>query len=250
MRVLPVHDSGGIVPVGSFSLRDAILSFLFPPVCFCCASLLSSSTRLLCPPCQSRILPLLPDDPLFCSTYHRLCDDGLCADLVSAYHFEKEGPVQALVHAMKYRGGVAVGSHLGVCVGQLILRRAWAASIDLIVPLPLHRARFRERGYNQAELFARGIAGVLDVPVVRSGLRRARWTDSQTKLGYAERQANVAFAFELLPKKKSPLQGKNILLVDDVITTGATIRACAAALSSGTGSTVYVASIALAEQNP
>jgi len=238
------------MPVYRDFLREAILSFFFPPVCTCCAALLASSAGLLCPVCQSRVWTLTRDDPLFSLAHQRLCGDGLCADVVSAYRFEKNGPVQALMHALKYRGGTLVGRRLGALLGQLASQRMWAPTIEVIVPLPLHRARLRERGYNQSELFARGIADVLGLPISTSGVRRTRWTHSQTKLGYAERRENVQSAFEISPRKRGVLQGRKVLLVDDVITTGATIRACATALVEETGCTVFAASIALADQDP
>lgn len=237
------------MPVFRDCLRGAILSFFFPPVCTCCAALLATPEELLCPACQSRVRTVTRDDPLFSLACQRLCGDGLCADVVSAYQFEKDGPVQAMMHALKYRGGTMVGRLLGAQLGQHVLARPWAPTIEVLVPVPLHRARLRERGYNQAELFARGIGSVLGLPVSTSGIRRIRWTHSQTKLGYAERQENVQLAFEIPPRKRGVLQGRTVLLVDDVITTGATIRACATALVEETGCRVFAASIALANQD-
>ena len=237
------------MPVFRDFLNEAILSFFFPPVCTCCATLLDSSAKLLCPACQSRVRTLTREDPLFSLAHQRLCGDGLCSDVVSAYRFEKDGPVQALMHALKYRGGTLVGRLLGALLGELVSQRNWVHTVEVIVPLPLHRARLRERGYNQAELFARGIADVLGLPVSTSGVRRTRWTHSQTTLGYAERQENVQSAFEISPRKRAALRGRKVLLVDDVITTGATLRACATALVGETGCTVYAASVALADQD-
>jgi len=237
------------MPVICDRLREAILSFLFPPVCTCCATLLPPPGALLCPACHSRVQTITQDDPLFFLACRRLCEDGPCADVVSAYRFEKDGPVQALMHALKYRGGTMVGRRLGAQLGQLILMRPWAPMIEVVVPIPLHRARLRERGYNQAELFARGIGSVLGLPVSTSGIRRIRCTQSQTTLGYAERQGNVHSAFEPCLRGRHTLRGKKVLLVDDVITTGATIRACAMALVEKTGCKVFAASIALADQD-
>jgi ComF family protein len=238
------------MPAGSIHLGIAVLNFFFPPVCFSCSALLENQGDLLCPSCRSRMVCVAADDPLFVLAHSRLCGDGLCADLVCSYRFEKEGPVQALVHALKYSGGTVVGRALGREIGDRIRARPWACELDVIVPLPLHRARERERGYNQAGLCARGIGSMLGLPVLRSGVRRTRWTRSQTTLGFAERQDNVASAFVVPLRARPSLRGKHILLVDDVITTGATIRACAAALASCAPGAVYAASIAVAEQVP
>lgn len=236
------------MPAERFSLRSALLNFFFPPLCFCCGALVTSQTDTLCPPCRARATLLTTDDPLFSLAWSRICGDGLCEDLVSGFRFEKDGPVQALLHALKYRGGEHVGRSLGAQVGALVRERAWAPALNMIVPLPLHTAKFRERGYNQAEQCALGMAAVLGTPVRRSGVRRIRWTRSQTTLAYAERQENVEAAFLVSPGEQEFLRGKKILLVDDVITTGATIRACATALARCKPGGLYVASIALAEQ--
>lgn len=238
------------MPAARIHLRTALLNFFFPPVCFSCCALLDHQGDLLCPDCRSGMMRVTAHDPLFMLAHSRLCGDGLCADLVSGYRFEKEGPVQALVHALKYSGGMVVGRYLGREIGELIRSRPWARDLDVIIPLPLHRAKERERGYNQAGLCARGIASVLGLPVLRSGVRRIRWTRSQTTLGFAERQDNVASAFVVPLRERPALRGKHILLVDDVITTGATIRACAEVLASCAPGAVYAASIALAEQIP
>lgn len=236
------------MPADRLSPGSALLNFLFPPLCFCCGALVGSHADTLCPACRSRTRLLTTDDPLFCLAWSRLCGDGLCDDLVSGFRFEKDGPVQALLHALKYRGGERVGRSLGAQVGALVRQRAWAPALDLIIPLPLHKAKLRERGYNQAEHCALGMAAVLGIPVRRTGVRRIRWTGSQTTLGFAERQENVQAAFLVPSREQEYLRGRNILLVDDVITTGATIRACATALARCRPGGLSVASIALAEQ--
>jgi ComF family protein len=130
------------------------------------------------------------------------------------------------------------------------MEASWLVEVDVIIPLPLFRSKQRERGYNQADSIAWGIARVVRKPVWLRAVRRTRWTDSQTTLGYADRQLNVQGAFMVPSSKIGSLRGKKVLLVDDVLTTGATTRACASALRAGGAGAVYVAAVALAEQVP
>jgi ComF family protein len=228
----------------------ALQNFIFPPTCYSCGQLLSSHRELLCPACRMRVRDVASGDPLFVLAHDRLCSDGTCAGVTALYHFVTGGPVQDLLHALKYGGLTGVGRTLGARLGIALQTVPWIGEIDLIIPLPLFRAKQRERGYNQAESIARGIGRVVWKQVGTRLVRRTRWTDSQTTLGYAARQMNVRDAFAVRRRKMSILAGKKVLLVDDVLTTGATTRACAAALRAGGASAVYVAAVALAEQIP
>ncbi len=233
-----------------FPWSAAFRNFIFPPSCFACGTLLDHHRDLLCAGCQARVRPVTPSDPLYILAHARLCQDGLCAGLLALYHFASGGPVQDLVHALKYGGLTGVGRELGSRLGTQAYRMPWMTDVDLIVPLPLYRSKQRERGYNQAESIARGIGGVVGRPVSVRVACRTRWTDSQTTLGYTARQLNVQGAFEVPPSKTARLKGKTVLLVDDVVTTGATTRACAAALRAGGAGAVIVVAVALAEQLP
>jgi len=125
----------------------------------------------------------------------------------------------------------------------LELRNSCFATADLIVPAPLHPAKLRERGYNQSELIARGISGVINIPVETGLLLRTIPTGTQTKKSRYERWENVKDTFSITDAEK--LKNRHILLVDDVITTGATIEACASALLEKTeGVTISIASLA------
>ncbi len=225
-------------------------NFIFPPTCFACGTLTDSHRELLCPVCERSVRRVTFADPLLVLASGRLCGDGLCAGLLAHYHFVAGGPVQDLLHALKYGGLTGVGRVLGERVGMDALGQSWIGDVDMIVPMPLFRTRQRERGYNQSESIARGIAMVIRKPVRPHILRRARPTVSQTTLGYAARQLNVRDAFTVPPRKRSSLAGKRVLLVDDVVTTGATMRACAICLRQEGATAVYVAAAALAEQVP
>jgi ComF family protein len=143
-----------------------------------------------------------------------------------------EGTLREAIHRFKYRNMRALAQPLG---GLLV--DAWhplSQAIEVLVPVPLHRRRLRERGYNQSHLLALRLGAATGVPVVGDTLRRVRYTASQTHLGTLERRENVANAFAVADDR---LRGKRVALVDDVCTTGATIEACGAALmAEGVGS--------------
>jgi ComF family protein len=136
---------------------------------------------------------------------------------------------------------------LGEQVGHILIRQKALAGVDCIVPVPLHIVKERERRYNQSKVIAEGIELVTGISVVPRALRRLRHTPSQTALGFDERKCNVDSAFEVHPARRAKISGRSVLLVDDVITTGATLRSCAAALRSAGATRIIAASVALAD---
>jgi ComF family protein len=145
------------------------------------------------------------------------------------YRFDRHGPAQELIHQLKYGGLSSLGVVLGRETGAALRAAYPSLRFDGVVPLPLHARRLRERGYNQSMLIAAGVAEVLGVPVVADMVDRPRNTKSQTGLGADDRVANTRDAFALRPGM-APSPGSALLLVDDVLTTGATIAACASVL--------------------
>lgn len=197
----------------------------------------------MCASCWNTIEPVSGDHSLFLETQEKLAEGGIAA-VYAAYVFEKEGALQKLLHALKYDGTTAAGVELGRKVGEVLLRSG--VQVDCIVPVPLHRRKERERGYNQAEYIARGIAEITGFPVRTDLLRRTRYTQTQTQLDRAQRKANMEEAFAIVKENGGNVAGKTILVVDDVITTGATIISCAATLLSANARCIMAASIALA----
>lgn len=169
----------------------------------------------------------------------------MITDLVSCFVFEKEGSFQHIAHALKYKEYKSLGIDLGVFIGKTM--NEWDMGADILIPVPLHRIKHRERGYNQSEFIARGIASVIGKPVVLNAMRRSRHTQTQTKLNIEERRRNMDQAFELIPATSQILEGKICLLIDDVITTGATTNACAQVIRSAGAAKIIAASAALAE---
>lgn len=221
------------------------LDFVFPPICVSCNQVLSDSSQRVCDKCWNSIQRVTRDHPLYLETRAKLTESGTVSDLVSEFVFEKEGAFQHVAHALKYSGYESVGRELGRRIG--VTMKEWGISADGLIPIPLHKVKQRERGYNQAELIARGISKSTGIPVRTDLVHRKKHTQTQTQLSLEERRINVEDAFEIDRRSLPALADKTFILVDDVITTGATIQACARELIRAGSSTVIAASAALAQ---
>lgn len=199
----------------------------------------------VCSSCWDSFRSVAPTDPIYLLAVDRLMVQGDLDGLTSLWHFEKGGTLQSIVHALKYDGMTSLGVELGRKLGERLRAEIPIEKYDGVIPVPLHRAKCRERGYNQSDFIGKGIQEVTGLPVFQSVLHRKRFTKSQTELDAAERKMNVSGAFDL--HKGFDVSGRSFVLVDDVITTGATIEACAAALKEHDARYVLAASVALAE---
>ncbi|MFN7088483.1 MAG: hypothetical protein ACK4NX_01500 [Candidatus Paceibacteria bacterium] len=157
---------------------------------------------------------------------------GYITKAFSCFHFKEEGVVQMLIHELKYQNKKTIGILLGEIVGNAIKHDIDFTSTDALLPVPLHKIRLRERGYNQSELIAKGISKVTGVKVINDMLIRKRNTQTQTKLNFEQRLENVKDAFVLNEKYKNFVVGKRFAIVDDVITTGGTKIEALAKLSA------------------
>lgn len=163
----------------------------------------------------------------------------------SLLFYSKGNPAQRLILALKYGGHKEIAFWLGRLAGRELLRRHHPlCDNEVLVPVPIHARRLRERGYNQAEWIARGIQSVWHCPIDTVTLHRTRFQTSQTNVEKQERWENVKDSFVV--REPGRLEGKKILLVDDVITTGATACCCAEALSQVKAARVHIFSVALA----
>jgi ComF family protein len=226
-------------------LISPFLDFLYPPICIACNRPLSDGNQKVCSGCWNAIPRVTKDLPLYQQTRSKLLLEGNIHDLISCFIFEKEGPFQHIIHALKYKEYKSVGVDLGKHIGEAL--KEWRLEVDILIPVPLHRIKQRERGYNQSEFIARGIASIINKPVVQNAVRRSRDTQTQTKLHIEERRKNMESAFELVPHSSKILSEKRCLLVDDVITTGATTNACAQVILLAGAAKIIAASAALAE---
>lgn len=161
--------------------------------------------------------------------------------VMSFLRFTKKGISQSLLHQLKYRNKPEIGAELGRIYGSILLSHNFQKNWDQITPVPLHPLKQKRRGFNQSEQFANGLSESLGIPVI-SSLERRQFTETQTKKSRIERIENVSEVFGIW--KNSQVVGKRILLVDDVMTTGATLVSCANLLYDHQASTVDLAVIA------
>jgi len=158
----------------------------------------------------------------------------------SLFFYSQDSVVQALLHQLKYRGNQALGIQLGSLLGAALKNNS-RFQVEVLVPVPLYPTKEKSRGFNQATLICQGIAAVTGLPVCTTMLRRNAERSTQTKKDRAERWENMQDVFEAMPADQSKY--KNILLVDDVITTGATLEACGQALLKGGERKLWIASV-------
>jgi ComF family protein len=159
--------------------------------------------------------------------------------------FEKDKALQLFIHSIKYHKRFLNAKYLGKLIGENLKEQIQNWSVDYILPVPLHSLRNADRGFNQSKYIANGIGKELGINVNINLLKRTRYTETQTNLTLKEREENISNAFQV--KHKRLIEGKTFLLVDDIITTGATIRECGKVLIEGGAARVYACSVAIAE---
>lgn len=228
------------------SFINALIGLLYPSVCAACGSSLFKWEKLVCTRCRS-FLPktgyeMNEDNPLARLFYGKVRLKAVTA----CFFFSKEGKVQHLIHELKYKGNSDAGIFLGQELGKSLKDAPLFQGLDYLIPVPLHPKREKQRGYNQSMMIAQGISEEIGVPVGDKFLFRSVNTATQTHKTKEERWQNVKDIFEL--KHPELLEGKYVLLVDDVLTTGATLEACALTLSGVSGITISCATAACAGQ--
>ncbi|UII22347.1 ComF family protein [Fulvivirga ligni] len=226
-------------------MLNDFLSLIFPNYCLACNRGLAKGEELLCLKCEYSLPQtkshLEPDNFIAHKFYGRVP----LAHVFANYKFNKSGKVQRLLHRLKYDNKPELGVLLGKKYGVELAKDGFQDKFDIIVPVPLHAKRLRRRGYNQSEMFADGLSEALGVPREADALIRRRNTFTQTKKSRLSRWKNVSEIFQL--NDSISIEDKHILLVDDVITTGATIEACVHPLIDGGSKSVSVAAIAAAK---
>lgn len=225
------------------TLKESVLHFLFPHVCEGCGTDVVEADHLLCLQCLSALpktdFQFYPNNPVEKIFWGRLPLSSAAAFC----YFTKASLMQHLMHQLKYRGHKEAGLYLGRLMGHALYNANRFRYVDALVPLPLFPSKERKRGYNQAALLCEGMAEVMNKPVLNGVVIRTAHTESQTKKSRIERWLNMEGRFEL--KKPDAIEGKHLLLVDDVVTTGATLEACGAVLLQSPNVQLSVATLCI-----
>jgi len=223
---------------------EDLLCLFFPHLCLACERNAPPYHEYICTPCRATLpeanIHFDKENP-FTERFWGRADIHSAAAL---YLFTKGSRVQNLIHHLKYDGKKEIGFLLGRQFGSQLKRSPLFAGVDVIVPVPLHPRKRRIRGYNQSEEFANGMSESMGKPCLSNGLKRIVHAESQTKKSREERVAK--FKTEFVVNQPVALKGKHILLVDDVLTTGATLEVCASQLLGLPGTQVSLATMAMA----
>lgn len=228
------------------SYTESFIRFFYPLLCKSCGNEVFTKETMLC----WRCLEALPftkyeqfeENPV----KHNFTGRLRLHQATSLLYFNKDSITQAIVHRIKYQGEKDLGVYMGQLMGTALLHYDRYHQVDIIVPLPLNENKERQRGYNQSELLATGIGNVLMKPVVTAAVMRTKNTATQTKKNRIQRWMNVEHVFDI--RNTQELENKHVLLVDDVITTGATMEAMGSLLLTVPGLKLSLCSLAYASR--
>jgi ComF family protein len=225
------------------SYLDDFIWMMYPSLCAACGKPLFHGEECICTPCRFHLprtnYHLFTENPVIRHFWGKVKIEKATA----YYYFNKGERVQRLIHQLKYKGRKDVGVFIGNLLG-IELRNSEYNMIDIVIPVPLHISKLKKRGYNQSDCFAEGLAAGLKKEFSSSLLIRKQATETQTRKHRFERYKNVDNIFSV--DDESYLIGKNVLLVDDVITTGSTLISCAEVLFKIPGTKIFVAAMACA----
>lgn len=222
-------------------LKD-IFNVFYPDICLCCNTALTTNEHIICLFCRND-LPLTN----FCYETNNLVEKTFYGRIpikkgTALFYFLKKGKTQQLMHRLKYKGNQEIGSFIGDWLGENMLLSNRFNDIDCIIPVPLHYKKQKKRGYNQVSTFGISLSKTLKIPYYEGVLQRKTATNTQTKLIRLDRWKNVKELFQVENTHK--LNNKHILLIDDIITTGATLEACYLALNKCENIKISIASMA------
>ncbi|HMR17650.1 MAG TPA: phosphoribosyltransferase family protein [Mariniflexile sp.] len=221
-----------------------IVNLFFPKVCFACLNLLHDNEDTICVNCRH-------DLPV--TNFHFDNDDTVAKVLygrakieqgTALFRFEKKGLVQQLIHGLKYRGYENIGALLGNWLGSELKTLEHYQNIDVVIPVPLHKKKLRKRGYNQVAKFGQQLAKALDAEYNDKVLVKVTNTASQTTKQRFTRWINNDELFAIV--NMGAIENKHLLLVDDLITTGATLEACITVLNKAKNIKISIATMAIA----
>ncbi|WP_159022427.1 ComF family protein [Formosa sp. L2A11] len=222
----------------------ALFNILFPKVCYSCQNILADGEHTLCTDCRHR-LPVTQfhfnNDASVCKVFYGRVKIEQATALL---RFEKKGMTQKLIHQLKYKGQEPIGTFLGDWLGGDLQTLDAYKTIDIVIPVPLHKKKLKKRGYNQVTKFGQQLAAALQAEYMDNVLIKVTNTNSQVSKNRLSRWTNSETIFSVQSLDK--IKNKNILLVDDIITTGATIESCATLLLRAENVKISIAAMAIA----
>lgn len=225
-------------------LLSNLIGLFYPNICLICNENLNKSEQQICLKCLREIprtnFHLQKDNPV----EKRFWGKADIQKASSFFFFTKGSPFQKLLHELKYRDNKEIGELMGAYAATDLIADPDFATVDLIVPIPLHPKKYIKRGYNQSELICNGLAKVFKKPVETKSLRRLKENTTQTRKTVYERYENTAGIFEVV--NGETFENKHVLLVDDVLTTGSTIEAAIQALKTCKGIKISIFTLAIA----
>ncbi|MBP6183078.1 ComF family protein [Flavobacterium sp.] len=224
---------------------ESIINLFFPKVCFGCSSFLVTNENVICTVCRHDI-PLTnhhlnPENDAFKKFYGRIP----VLHTSALFYFHKKGIVQELIHNLKYKGHEEIGTILGEWYTEDLKTIELLQSVDEIIPVPLHPKKLKERGYNQVTAFGKALSSGLNLVYNDSLLIRNVYSKTQSKKNLLGRTEGIETIFDVSFTEKD--HHKHFLLIDDIITTGATLEACSYALLKIPGAKISVICMAMAQ---
>lgn len=225
-------------------MLNYLINLFFPKVCSGCRTILMTNETVFCTHCRHE-LPLTqyyldPENQAVKKFYGRIVVEHVSAFL----YFNKKGIVQELIHNLKYKGHEEIGTVLGNWYVEDLKELKLETPFDLVIPVPLHPKKLRERGYNQVTTFGNALAEGLNIPCNDTILYRKRYSKTQSKKNLFGRSENLESIFDVHFSEEN--QNKHFLIVDDVLTTGATLEACSRALLKIPGAKISIVCMAMA----
>jgi len=221
------------------------LNLFFPNLCQACDEPLAKHENILCLTCLYKLpksnFHMHENNPISRIFWGRVNIHAATSFLF----FNKGGTVQKLIHQFKYKSKIETGRYLGELMGKDLFKSDLFKTVDIVIPVPLHKKKLHTRGFNQSDIIAEGICSTMNVHAALDTLIRTEHTETQTKKARYTRWENVKGKFGI--QNPQTIEGKHILLVDDVLTTGATLEACAQTLLEVPNTKVSLATLAYAQ---
>ncbi|PVX46154.1 ComF family protein [Flavobacterium sp. 103] len=225
-------------------MLNSLINLFFPKVCAGCKSFIGTNEYIICTVCRHE-LPLTnhhlnPVNEAFKKFYGRIPVEHVSALL----YFHKKGMVQELIHNLKYKGHEEIGSFLGEWYASDLKDCSVVKDVDVIIPVPLHKKRLKERGYNQVTNFGLALSENFEIPLNNTILKRKVYSKTQSKKNLLGRTEGIETVFDVAFTEEDA--NKHYLLIDDVLTTGATLEACSKALLKIPGAKISIVCMAMA----